>query len=112
MATEGKRAESLGRTFDSLRADRVLAPWLIHWLAYLQLARDTVIRHSVMSQCYKYSHAFPTFLSSLTRAENCLPRSCPRNSPFLPFISRDPEEIGGIQTNILLIARVSTEIRD
>lgn len=40
-ATEGKRAESLGRTFDSLRADRVLAPWLIHWLAYLQLARDT-----------------------------------------------------------------------
>lgn len=89
MATEGKRAESLGRTFDSLRADRVLAPWLIHWLAYLQLARDTVIRHSVMSQCYKYSHAFPTFLSSLTRAESCLPRSCPRNSPFLPFISRN-----------------------
>lgn len=66
MATEGKRAESLGRTFDSLRADRVLAPWLIHWLAYLQLARDTVIRHSVMSQCYKYSHAFPTNFSVLS----------------------------------------------
>lgn len=80
--TEGKRAESLGQRFDSLQVDDVLAPWLIHWLAHLQLARDTAIRHSVMSQCYKYSHAFPTtFLPS----RNCLsperrvsPRPCLR----------------------------------
>lgn len=47
----------------------VLAPWLIHWLAHLQRARDTAIRHSVMSQCYKYSHAFPT---TFLPPRNCL----------------------------------------
>lgn len=55
-----ERERRVWDTFDSLGAESVLAPWLIHWLVHLQRATPSAIRHSVMSQCYKYSHAFPT----------------------------------------------------
>lgn len=53
-------------------------------------ARHRAIRHSVMSQCYKYSHAFPTNFSVLSRpsrelsAEVASTAFVQRNSPFLP----------------------------
>lgn len=82
-----ERERRVWSTFDSLLVDGVLAPWLIHWLAHLQLARDTTIRHSVMSQCYKYSHAFPTtFLPS----RNCLSPKLSFPRPYLRAILVSP----------------------